>query len=444
METTREIIAVMKAAAPPGQADLPADQLEKLTSLTTQLVAADDGTAKAELERFRSVRYRRLPMAPPLDWLKGQRVLVTGGTGCVGSRLVRELADHTEAEHIASFARGETQPSPHLYTPESCYINGDIRCPPDLDRAFQRVNPTVVFHVAGQRDPGLAEKEVRHTVSTNIIGTQRVLEACERHNVERFVFAGTGKALRPYSTETYTATKRIAEWLVHAAGRRGLTVAGTRFTHVVDNSIVYHRLRDSVYPLRIHDPDIAFYVQSAVECAQLLLIAGARAEAGTFRIHSITDLDWPVSLLSLAIGTLAVREKEIVPIYLSGYDPGYEKAPYPGLYDPKFSGNITPLFNSAEGALSEQDTVHGTDSFPVDYGGSPVPALSYVEAATTESDATLALARLATHAMHASLAAIPHPLVNRMATLAAGHELPPSQQLLGATVAAYGAGERDG
>ena len=110
---------------------------------------------------------------------------------------------------------------------------------------IREVRPDVIFHVAAQREPALAEVEVHRTVSTNVLGTRNVLEAAAAAGVRQVVCASTGKALRPYSPEIYTASKRAAEWLASSRPRRGeMLVSAGRFTHVLDNSIVYQRLLD--------------------------------------------------------------------------------------------------------------------------------------------------------------------------------------------------------
>jgi len=85
--------------------------------------------------------------------------------------------------------------------------------------------------------------------------------------------------------------------------------------------------------IKLHSPDIAFYVQSALESAQLLLNTCLGAERGEFRVFAISDLSWPVSLMDLALDVLA-RSGLPTPVYISGYDQGYEEIPFPGLYDP--------------------------------------------------------------------------------------------------------------
>jgi len=104
-----------------------------------------------------------------------------------------------------------------------------------------------------------------------------------------------------YSPDMYTASKRAAEWVASgvAAGSDMLISAG-RFTHVLDNSTIDQRLlswadepEDGV--IRLHSPDIAFYVQSALESAQLLLLACLGSARGEFRVLAISDLGWPAA-----------------------------------------------------------------------------------------------------------------------------------------------------
>jgi hypothetical protein len=287
----------------------------------------------------------------------------------------------------------------------------------------------VVFHVAAQRDPGLAEHEVHRTVTTNVLGTRNLIDIAAEFGVPEVICASTGKALRPYSPDVYTASKRAAEWLLSdAAARRGASYSAARFTHVVDNSIVYARLLDWCEGgvIRLHSADIVFYVQSALESAQLLLGAGAGARPGALCVHALTDLGWPVSLLDVALGVLA-RTGSAAPIYFSGYDRGYEAAPFPGLYDPLTAGDVSPLLNAFEAARAGQSCGQAADAFPLQMASSTQPeerllALEDTCARTQEPGAVrAALDELSWSLLDATLEAVPHPALARAARLTAPH-----------------------
>jgi len=339
-----EIVALMRQAVPPGRETLDDASLTRLQELTRALLAAKPD-AQQEYTRFLAIGERALPLPDDeLDaWLRGTTVVVVGGTGCIGAKLMQQVEIRCP-KRLVSVGRGVTDGYPRL--PRAEYLQADIRDRGRLLSMFREIRPDVVFHLAAQRDPGLAEHEVHRTLSTNVIGTQNVIRVAAEAGIPQVVCASTGKALRPYSPDVYTASKRVAEWLAAqaAAASSTTTYSTARFTHVVDNSIIHGRLVDWCRGgvIRLHSADIGFYGESALESAQLLLAAGLGARPGELRVHAITDLGWPVTLLDVTLGVLA-RTGAATPIYVSGYDRGYEPLPFPGLYDPLTAGEVSPL-----------------------------------------------------------------------------------------------------
>jgi len=428
MESEREIIEMMRAAAPPGQSQLGEDAVRRLRDLTGSLISAKGG-ASEEYERFRAITQRALCLPDSLlsGWLRGSVILVTGGTGCIGSTLMAQLAALGPGR-LVSVSRGATSGRTQL--PGAEYVQADIRDRPRLDILIGDIRPDVIFHVAAQRNPGLAEVEVHRTVSTNVLGTRNVLAAAADVGVPQVVCASTGKALRPYSPDVYAASKRAAEWLASAACTpAGLRCSAGRFTHVVDNSIIVQRLHEWAGGgvVRLHSTEIAFYIQSALESAQLLLIAGLGGVRGEFRVHAITDLGWPVGLLDLAVGVLAAAESA-TPIYISGYDRGYEEIPFPGLYDPATAGEVSPLLNAFEAARVTGSPCHMVDAFPLEMRPDPAPIkllAALEEACDTTGDPDViraALDELSWSLLDVSLQAVPTRALARSAAFADPHQ----------------------
>jgi len=429
VDTVSEIIASMRAVAPPGQQQLGDDVLAELRELTQALIAARTGAAE-EHARFLAIAERGLclPEAELAGRLRDASVLVTGGTGCIGSKLMAQLAARRPGR-LVSVSRGVTRDWPRL--PGAEYRHADVRNRPAIEALISEIRPDLVFHVAAQRDPGLAEVEVHRTVSTNVLGTRTVLTAAAEAGVPQVVCASTGKALRPYSPDMYTASKRAAEWVASgvAAGSDMLISAG-RFTHVLDNSIIYKRLLswadEAAEVIRLHSPDIAFYVQSALESAQLLLNACLGAERGEFRIFAISDLGWPVSLMDLALDVLA-RSGSPTPVYVSGYDQGYEEIPFPGLYDPMTAGDVSPLLNAFEAGAIVGSPCPMVDAFRLDMAPEPqaVKLLSSLAEVCdrTQDPATVrgALNELSWSMLDCTLRAAPPRALMRSAVMAKQH-----------------------
>src|SRR5215469_12478020 len=145
----------MREVAPAGQQDLDPGVLGELRSLTQSLGAASSGAAE-EYARFVAIRQRAIgvPEADLAAWLGGATILVTGGTGCIGSALIGQLA-RWSPDRIVSVSRGLTSGWPQVAAAE--YAHADIRDADSLAAIFSSTRPDVVFHLAAQRDPGLAE-----------------------------------------------------------------------------------------------------------------------------------------------------------------------------------------------------------------------------------------------------------------------------------------------
>ncbi|GGL91384.1 NAD-dependent epimerase/dehydratase family protein [Nakamurella endophytica] len=365
-----ELVQALTAAVPPGRPHLSAADITALMGPTQALIRHRADAGRAEYRRFRDLRDRAITVDPrrSLAAHRGRTVLVTGGTGCIGSALLEQL-QQWRPERLVSLSRGVSAPARRVAGVE--YRSVDVRDREAVAAVVRELRPQLVYHLAAQHDPSLAEREVARTLSTNVTGTANVLDACRRYGVP-LVHASTGKAMRPYSNDVYAASKKLAEWLLASAARSGQVVTGAaRFTHVVDNSIICRRLtgwaRDRM-PVRLHSPDVSFYLQSALEAAQLLVAVGLEAVRGHQRLAAIRDLGWPISLMDLAVGLLAETGSPTA-IYLCGFEAGYERRPYPGLYDPRTSGDRSPLFNAWEAAMTT-DAEHCPD---VDV--CPVPAV---------------------------------------------------------------------
>jgi nucleoside-diphosphate-sugar epimerase len=113
------------------------------------------------------------------------QVLVTGGTGFVGSHLVRRLLSHGHRVRCLD-------KSPGLFDSElselgACLVRGSVT---DADKVGECVaGCEVVYHLASPFGDILQPDHVYWDVEVN--GTRNVLEAAQRHGVRRVVHCST-------------------------------------------------------------------------------------------------------------------------------------------------------------------------------------------------------------------------------------------------------------
>ena len=360
------------------------ETLTSLEAITTMLLAASPRSA-SEAAAFEGKRDRELITNAELvrPCVEDHVILVTGGTGCIGSALLSQL-EALGPKRLVSVSRGITHRLGGLGSVD--YVCCDITREAELRRVFEDFKPDTVFHLAAQRDPGLAERTVHASLDTNVFGTRNLLACSRATGVRRFIYGSTGKALRPFTPDIYAASKKLGECLCLAAtSDNAIRISVGRFTHVVDNSLVLRRFRAvrSGEALRLHDPHIRFYTQSAREAAQLLLIANATNTGGAVDVLAIRDLGIPTELFDLALSVAAESSRPRA-IYVAGYEAGYEDSIYPGLYDPQTASDVSPLLNAFEGGIRARRG-RGVDASPIRFPDceAGVAALASLESALT-------------------------------------------------------------
>jgi dTDP-4-dehydrorhamnose reductase len=106
------------------------------------------------------------------------RVLVTGASGLLGSRLVALLAH--EFEVVA--ARRHTSPPPGVRP-----VGLDLADPGGADRALEAARPQAVVHAAAVADADTCEREPERAQAVNVGGTAVLAEACARYGIRLVV-----------------------------------------------------------------------------------------------------------------------------------------------------------------------------------------------------------------------------------------------------------------
>lgn len=172
-------------------------------------------------------------------------IIVTGGTGSIGSEIVRHLLD-THASQIRIYSRDEHKQHELQQTlPKDArlrFLIGDIRDKDRMDFAFQGVD--ICFHTAALKHVAFCEYNPFEAIKTNVMGTQNVIDLALKHNLEKVVAISTDKAVNP--TSVLGTSKLMMEKLVTAAnqliGDRRTRFSSVRFGNVLSS-------RGSVLPI---------------------------------------------------------------------------------------------------------------------------------------------------------------------------------------------------
>lgn len=360
-----DVIKRIQQVVPPGSPE-PQDPevLATLRTLTVELIEAYQAEGQLQEDPFSDVRDRTIHLytSEVSEKVKGKVALVTGGEGCVGSDLVKKLVE-LGAKHVISVDNArcgcslEPKPMGEKEASVTRYA-ADVRNYDALNHIFDVERPELVFHLAAQRLPGLAEKKVRETISTSLLGAENIIKLCESYGVEQCVFSSTGKASRYFTAEVYAASKKLAEWQFAKAVQEGkVTYSMVRFTHTLDNSLVSQQIDEKIQVgpvVNVHAPHRYLTAQNLSEARHLLLNALIFSEPDKLKFFTVTNLGWPTETLEMILYKIVLSGKEL-PIYFQGLQPGYEEPFFLGQFDYSKPTEIHLLINTLEDPYRTHD-----------------------------------------------------------------------------------------
>lgn len=155
--------------------------------------------------------------------LAASRVLVTGGSGFIGSHLTRRLVGIGADVHVLTSAVSSVYPTRLTELRGAITLHeGNLTDRTAMQRLAADVRPDVVFHLAAYTHVGKSWQRIDECVQSNVQGTINLLQALDRVGYQRFVNTGTSEIYgaidvpfheddRPMPVSPYAVSKHSAE-----------------------------------------------------------------------------------------------------------------------------------------------------------------------------------------------------------------------------------------
>lgn len=170
--------------------------------------------------------------------MKKQTILITGGSGFVGSHMVKKFSEDNNTVLVFDIME------PHYpFGKNVQFIQGDIFDLESLKKVVNRAD--IVVHLVGLADSGVAQKNPMKSFQLNILSLQNILEACRICGNKKIIFPSSAavygitedlpiKENFPLSpTNIYSAHKIICEKMVQSYQKNyGINYVILRFFNV--------------------------------------------------------------------------------------------------------------------------------------------------------------------------------------------------------------------
>ena len=275
------------------------------------------------------------------ELLKGQRVLITGSAGSIGSEIVRQVAQFKPAAMML-IDQAETpehdlrlmmaKDFPHI--PAETLVTS-ICHSKRMEEVFKSFRPDYVFHAAAYKHVPMMEDNPSEAIMNNVYGTKVIADMSVKYGVRKFVMVSTDKAVNP--TNVMGCSKRICEIYVQSLDRmqkvEQLTkvqadqtytqFVTTRFGNVLgSNGSVIPLFREQIKnggPVTVTDERIVRFFMLIPEACKLVLEAGTKGNGGEIFVF---DMGKPVKIADLAKRMIQLSGAKNVEIKYTGLRPG--------------------------------------------------------------------------------------------------------------------------
>lgn len=231
----------------------------------------------------------------------GKSVLITGGTGTLGTALVQKILTY-DVQKIRIFSRDENKQvlmREKFQDTRLRFLIGDIRDKERLKRAVEDID--IIIHTAALKHVPVAEYNPFEFIKTNIAGSQNVIDVAIDEEVDTCLAISTDKAVSPLNL--YGATKLAMEKLFISAnqykGKRKTKFSCVRYGNVLGS-------RGSVVPkfieqirsgkeITVTDPSMTRFTIQLGEALDFIikslgLAKGSEVFIPKLRAYSLADL----------------------------------------------------------------------------------------------------------------------------------------------------------
>lgn len=227
-----------------------------------------------------------------LDFLKNKRVLVTGGTGSIGSLLVLALIkskckvvlvmsnDENGLYELSREINNKFTINYNLFSSQMKkqkirFFLGDVR---DVKRCHEVTrNVDIVVHAAAIKHVNISEYNPSDAMQTNLQGTKNMVTSSIRNNVSKFLFISTDKVVAP--TNVMGKSKLLAERFIINSKKKikdkKIKISAIRFGNVIGSrgSVIpnFISLLQSNKDINVTSKKMARFVMTANEAIRSIL-----------------------------------------------------------------------------------------------------------------------------------------------------------------------------
>jgi dTDP-glucose 4,6-dehydratase len=200
------------------------------------------------------------------------KILVTGGAGFIGSNFVRRTLENAypgleDAEVVVydalTYSGNLQNLAPVADSARYTFVHGDIRDELLLDEVLPSVD--TVVHFAAESHVDRSVRDAGPFVETNVVGTQRLLDASLRAGVARFVHVSTDEVYGSIAEGSWDEERPLEPNSPYSASKAGSDLLARSFHRTHGMNISITRCSNNYGPYHFPEKVIPLFVTNLID-----------------------------------------------------------------------------------------------------------------------------------------------------------------------------------
>ena len=224
--------------------------------------------------------------------MQSKRIFVTGGAGFISSNMIRYLLEHTAHEVVTmdalTYAGNLANLDDVIDHKRLRFIKGDIRDVHDVTEALAGVdvivNAAAESHVSKSIEEGGAE-----FVTTNVVGTQVLLDAMRQERIERFILISSSEVYGTAETEPMTEDHPLNPRSPYAGTKAGGDRLAYSYHCTYDMPVAVIRPFNNYGPYQHPEKVIPRFIIQALTDQPLTIHGGGRASRDWLHVFDTAE-----------------------------------------------------------------------------------------------------------------------------------------------------------
>src|SRR5579885_2072185 len=135
--------------------------------------------------------------------MTNKKVLVTGSCGFIFGNFLRKVVYEKQPYQLVSVDRVSSNTINSMYFNKNHTFHvADLRDQHIIDTIFQFEKPDIVIHGAAETFVDSSLSDPNSFVTSNVLGTQVVINACVKHKVEKLIYVSTDEVYGQLTSES--------------------------------------------------------------------------------------------------------------------------------------------------------------------------------------------------------------------------------------------------